>query len=233
MCGRFCNTLQRTIFDEFDLPFEESLDMSPEYNIAPTDEAWVIDSDLKLKRMKWGLVPENARHNSRATSMINARSEDLLSRPSYKKCFDHGNRCLIPCNGFYEFPVLGGRKRAFRIHPTPDDGSWLMAGLFSNWVNPETGGTLSTFTILTTRPNSVLSPKSGPKIHDRMPVIIHKEDRDRWFKSNRYDPKSSRLEPWPSKKTQLSCVNPKIRNSQYKNSDCHELDLSEDFDWLK
>lgn len=232
MCGRFCNTLQRTIFDEFDLPFDETLDLEPEYNISPTEEAWVFGADLKLKRMKWGLIPEGSPDSSRAGSMINARSEDLLSRPSYRRPFELGYRCLIPCDGFYEFPTWKGRKRAIRIHPTEEDRAWLMAGLYSPWTEPKTGEVQHTFTVLTTEPNKVLAPEKGSKIHDRMPVIIDKKDRDLWFKANRYDPNSSRLEPWPEVRTGLSRVNPKVRNSSYKLSSCHEIDESEDFDWL-
>lgn len=233
MCGRFSNTLQKTIFDEFDLPYEENLDFPPEYNIAPTEEAWVIGPDLKLQRMKWGFIPERAHDSSRASSMINARSEDLLSRPSYRASFEAGQRCLIPCDGFYEFPVLEGRKLAYRIHPHPEDRAWMLAGLYSRWVHPDSGETQSTFTILTTRPNGVMAPTKGPKIHDRMPVIIDKKDRDLWFNANRYDPNSPRLDAWPSERTLLSRVNPKVRDAKFKSSDCHTLDDSEDFDWLE
>lgn len=228
MCGRFCNTLGKDVFSLYDLPFSDALPPEELYNIAPMEEAWVILPDLSLGPLRWGFLPSGEEDPRRATKMINARSEDLLNRPNYRRAFERGQRCLVPCDGFYEFQGKGREGRAFRFRPRRERG-WLLAGLTSRWVHPSEGTTRHTFTILTTRPNGVVAPH-----HDRMPLVVRPEHRDDWFRANRYDPKSSKLAPPPDEDTLVDEVDPRVRSVSFKAAECHRVVQKEEaFDWLK
>ena len=107
MCGRF--TLTRK--DPAQLALElgvtaESLDgYRPRYNIAPTDQHWILRvkyEDRELLPAGWGLVNSWAKDKKRAAQQINARSETLDSRPAFKEAFRE-RRCVVPADGFFEW----------------------------------------------------------------------------------------------------------------------------------
>jgi putative SOS response-associated peptidase YedK len=60
----------------------------------------------------------------------------------------------------------------------PDGAPYAVAGLFSEWrpAKSTTHPALDTFSIVTTEANELTEP-----IHDRMPVILHSRDYDRWL----------------------------------------------------
>jgi putative SOS response-associated peptidase YedK len=58
---------------------------------------------------------------------------------------------------------------------------FAFAGLYDIWKDVE-GKSFKTFTILTTQANKVVG-----KIHDRMPVILHKADEDIWTDNTTLD----------------------------------------------
>lgn len=112
--------------------------------------------------------------------MINAKSEDIQSKPSFRVPFKK-QRCLIPSNGFYEWKsdeIKGVSKDKgkipYYIH-FKDNRLFAFAGLFDVWKDPE-GKEIYSFTILTTKPNKLIE-----KIHNRMPVILKREDEERWL----------------------------------------------------
>jgi putative SOS response-associated peptidase YedK len=53
--------------------------------------------------MRWDLIPSWASDTS--ASQINARSETLLDKPSFRENFEL-RRCLIPADGFYEMEAI-------------------------------------------------------------------------------------------------------------------------------
>jgi len=57
-----------------------------------------------------------------------------------------------------------------------DDAMFAFAGLWETWKDKATGQKLRTYTILTTDPNELMEP-----IHNRMPVILHRKDYERWL----------------------------------------------------
>jgi putative SOS response-associated peptidase YedK len=67
---------------------------------------------------------------------------------------------------------------------------FALAGLWENWKDPDSGDWLRTFTILT-RPNELVAA-----LHDRMPVILHTADYDRWL-GDEPDP-GDLVQPYPA-----------------------------------
>src|SRR5215213_10386019 len=84
--------------------------------------------------------------------------------------------CLLPVDGFFEWEKVGKEKRPYMIAML-DRQPFTLAGLWENWKDPETGEWVRTFTIITTDANELVA-----ELHDRMPVIIAPDDRERWLK---------------------------------------------------
>ena len=106
--------------------------------------------------------------------MINARSETLLEKPSFRQAVQK-RRCLIPANGFYEWRRDGKRKVPMWVQ-FKNRERFAFAGLWDCWIDHETGKPLYTFTIITTHANALLRP-----VHDRMPVIYRKDIGRQWL----------------------------------------------------
>ena len=175
MCGRFA---QRTdpkrvakAFGVTDVPNIEA-----RYNIAPTQNILNIrqvDNDREAVLLKWGLVPSWAKDVSIGMKLINARSETITEKPSFREAFKK-RRCIIPADGFYEWQRKEGRKQPF-FFQMKDESPFGFAGLWERWQGVD-GQVIESCTILTTGANKVLQP-----VHDRMPVILHSDDYDLWL----------------------------------------------------
>lgn len=190
MCGRY--TLSSPSDDVaylFDL--SEVPEIWPRYNTAPTQEAAVVrvaapGEPRRLDLLKWGLIPYWAKEASIGNRMINARAESVAEKPAYRTSFKN-KRCLIPADGFFEWKKEGKLKQPFLIH-RQDGKPFAFAGLWSIWRDPEKGQPVETFTILTTEANDLLRP-----LHDRMPVIVDRENFDLWLDPKVGDPE--KLQP--------------------------------------
>src|SRR3990170_4599325 len=101
------------------------------YNIVPGTLNPVVDreSPNKLELMKWGLIPSWAKDQNIGYKMINARSETITQKKSFKS-----KRCLIPSEGFYEWDKKGGSRKPYRFY-MKDDSVFSMAGLWDEWEN--------------------------------------------------------------------------------------------------
>ena len=99
------------------------------------------------------------------TLVINARAETAAEKPLFRDSV-RSRRCLIPSTGFYEWD---GQKRKY-LFTLPREGALYMAGLYDR------RGSEECYCILTTAPNASMRP-----IHDRMPLILTGEQRQRWL----------------------------------------------------
>jgi len=178
MCGRY------TLFASFEKILEafdiqqaiEEIFYEASYNIAPSQQILSIINDGAKNRMgflKWGLIPSWAKDEKVAFKMTNARSETVSEKPSFKKSF-YQRRCIIPMDSFYERKRDGNTKIPMRIK-MKDHSLFGVAGLWDSWRSPA-GELIHTCTILTTEPNDLMKD-----IHDRMPVILPKEQQMVWL----------------------------------------------------
>lgn len=178
MCGRYTYT-QIPELDEEHIVFPEgqAVSLSPRYNIAPSNYAPVIlQQDPKMIHfLRWGLIPSWADPAKPQNGFINARSETVLEKPSFREAVPR-SRCLVLADSFYEWKTTAKEKQPFRIG-LHDFQPFYMAGLSSQWVNSQ-GKTVETYTILTTAPNDLMRG-----IHDRMPVIFQRAEAIRWLDS--------------------------------------------------
>ena len=129
----------------------------------------------------WGLIPDWVKSTEKAIEMrsygLNAKGETLNQKPMFKKAFEH-HRVLVPMAGFYEWRQIGKRKFPYYIKPTEAD-FFLVAGLASQWANPDTGEEQETFTIVTCPSGPLLSTIHNSKL--RQPLILPEEDWQTWI----------------------------------------------------
>jgi putative SOS response-associated peptidase YedK len=177
MCGRFSLTKEEAEIEKrFQAKFYTK-DLVKRYNVAPSQLSLVMTDAQpeKLQLFKWGLIPSWAKDKSIGYKMINARSETVFEKPSFKKLIQQ-RRCLVIADGFYEWqPLDGKKKQPFRIGLKSWD-LFAFAGLWDEWSDKETGEIVPTFTILTTAANSLVAP-----IHDRMPVMLEPKEEKLWL----------------------------------------------------
>ena len=137
---------------------------------------------VQFQMMHWGLIPHWAKTNHDATEIrtrtINARSETVYDKPSFRSAAQTGKRCLIPVTGFYEWHTLGSKKFPFYITAS-DQKIVSIAGLWDEWVDPETGEIAQTYTLLTTEANPLLAAIHNTR--QRMPCVLTPDAEHAWL----------------------------------------------------
>ena len=185
MCGRFTLTADPADLQEaFQWVNFGNANITPRYNIAPTQGIPVVtnNGENKLDFFTWGLVPFWAKDPSIGSRMINARSETLAEKPSFRNAYKR-RRCLVLADGFYEWQKTPNSKVKIPTYIRMKDGApFAFAGLWENWNSPDGSQILST-TIITTNPNQLIAP-----IHNRMPVIIPKDSYQTWLTTSEIKP---------------------------------------------
>jgi putative SOS response-associated peptidase YedK len=181
MCGRVIQARDPTLYTQAvgSAPERPLPNSPPHYNGAPSQDFLVGRRDPKssettLDLIRWGLIPSWAKDRKIAWKMINARSETVATASAFKGAFAK-RRCLVPVDGFYEWRKVGKAKQPYAIGMA-DRQPFTLAGLWENWKDRDSGEWVRTFTIVTTEANELVS-----KLHDRMPVVIAPEDRERWL----------------------------------------------------
>jgi putative SOS response-associated peptidase YedK len=153
--------------------------------VAPTQPIPVVRLDngkRSFALMRWGLLPAWVKDPKGFALLINARGETVLDKPAFRNAVRR-RRCLIPTDGFYEWPAATGagapRQPYFvRAKERSPDGSappLAYAGLHETWTGPN-GEEIDTAAIVTTAANRTLAP-----IHERMPVFVPKQAFDLWL----------------------------------------------------
>lgn len=133
----------------------------------------------------WGLVPHWVKNEAELkkqwNNTLNARGETIFEKPSFRSSAK-SNRCIIYVDGFYEHHHYKGKTYPFYIY-RKDKNPMALAGLYSEWSNPEKGGVINTFSIVTTSGNSMMAKiHNNPKLKGpRMPVILPSQLEDKWL----------------------------------------------------
>ena len=168
MCGRYTLTKPIKTIESHFKPARISLKYFPSFNIAPSQISAVVTQKFEVMGMKWGLVPSWAQNNEIGNKLINARSETLNEKPSFRDSLKN-QRCLVPADGFIEWK----EKKPYYIR-FKDHRLFAFAGLWSTWDSGEKP--LHSYTIITTEADKTLY-----SLHSRMPVILHPENYEKWF----------------------------------------------------
>ncbi|UCE00676.1 MAG: SOS response-associated peptidase [Chloroflexota bacterium] len=218
MCGRFTLTVDPGQLQDAFPWVEFPVDIPNRYNIAPTQPAAVVPNDglNRVDFFNWGLIPFWAKDPKMGQRMINARSETISEKPTFRGSFKY-KRCLVLADGFYEW-----RKEPGSTSKTPmylrmkDKMPFAFAGLWDVWQAAD-GSEIRSFTIITTEPNSLVE-----KIHNRMPVILAPDTYREWLKEGENNPELLRtlLRPYPSEEMEAYAVSKVVNSPQNDSPEC-------------
>ena len=181
MCGRFTlRTPARELVSHF--MFAGIPDLSPRFNIAPTQPVGVVRQSgnagsRQWVPMRWGLIPSWAKDASIGNRTINARSETAASKPAFRSAFRRC-RCLVAADGYFEWQRQGKRKQPYYFQRA-DAGPFAFAGLWESWRDPgaeQPARPIESCTIITAAADRFVAA-----YHDRTPVVLSPEDYARWL----------------------------------------------------
>jgi putative SOS response-associated peptidase YedK len=178
LCGAFGVTTAENIIDRFNLsdPFGR---WEGSYNIRPMQQAPLItkNSPLKGHLATFGFIPSWSKEAKPKLQPINAKAENVAIPGFFKAAFLH-TRCLLPAEFYYEWQKMK-QPYTFKVK---EEKVFSFAGIYSEREDAEKKKHY-TFAIITTKPNKVAA-----EVHDRMPVILHREDEETWL-DKEADPK--------------------------------------------
>ena len=167
MCGRYTIVSKAdTISQIFGIEVKKTVE--PQYNAAPSYNLPVITDAAphQLSFFRWGLIPSWAKDMKWGHKTINARSETILTKASFKKPI-RSQRCLVLANCYFEWQKNNdGSKSPFLIY-CMNQRLFAMAGVWDIWHDKENGEKVQSFSIIT-----VPAVKRLENIHERMPAIL-------------------------------------------------------------
>lgn len=230
MCGRY--TLRKGLSNVaeklgnylLEAPHETISKIGPRFNIAPTQNNLILrkafenPDRLQATYQRWGLVPSWSKTPQTPSPMINARSETVAEKPSFRAAFQR-RRCLIPADGFYEWKKSKGANMPYYFSMA-DDSVFLMAGIWETWVG-EHNQQFDSYTILTTHANALMA-----KYHERMPVILTGDRLGQWLESSMANlgaaERRELFAPIEPELMRCNPANPIVNNNRSEGAECLE-----------
>ncbi|XP_001656417.2 embryonic stem cell-specific 5-hydroxymethylcytosine-binding protein [Aedes aegypti] len=269
MCGRTCLTLEprevqccckyqnatqtKPKTPEYRNEFNCGRKYQPSHNIAPTDITPVLvsaahfdeakdSSERIIVPMMWSMVPRWHKGDYRKHGLTtnNCRLESLAMSKLYGPPLAAGHRCVILCEGFYEWQTTAkelkaSERPAFYIHMPQNDGvkvedksTWelekapainllKMAGLFDVWED-ENGDKLYSYTVITFESNKKFST-----IHHRIPAILETDEEvNAWLDFRKVGATRALNMLKPSESIQWYGVSNLVNNSRNKSDQCNK-----------
>jgi putative SOS response-associated peptidase YedK len=167
----------------FKATMDDPLEFHPQNHINgfefPETPVIIDEKPTIITHYNWGLIPAWAKDKEIQKYTLNAKIETVDEKPSFKNSVN--KRCLVIANGYFEWQWLdpkGKNKQKYELC-LPNQELFAFAGLYSHWVNKNTGEIKNTYTILTTEANTLLAEIHNHK--KRMPVVLKGEDETKWL----------------------------------------------------
>ncbi|MEO8721774.1 MAG: SOS response-associated peptidase family protein [Ginsengibacter sp.] len=175
-------------------------DYEPWPVIKPTADG----KDWELVAMEWGFIPSYLRNRDAVQKFrngykddtgkfhfgyttLNVIGEEMLDKSMFREA-GLQNRCLVLSSGFYEHRhvfELGKRGHLLKTpvkypyHITlPGHDYFFMSGIYNTWTDQDTGEVVDSFSIVTSRANSLMQQVHNSK--KRMPVILSDTEAEEW-----------------------------------------------------
>lgn len=127
-----------------------------------------------LQLMEWGLIPPWAREDRAdelARQCLNARSEGVFERPSFKGSIEK-QRCLLLVDGFFEWRHEGKKKIPYLI-TAPDGRPFGLGSLYAVYEG------VPRFGIITVPANETMAYVHNTK--ERMPLMLAGHQAEKWL----------------------------------------------------
>ena len=172
MCGRYkLSAVHKDVQKHFNL-IDADFEIQPREEIFPGTDIFAVDLERRPEMIHWTIEDCDAKGTLR--KVINAKSETVTFVQMFKEAFKNG-RVLIPATGFYEWKENDDKSKE-KYEFEFDEPLFAFAGIARECEikgEPRNCGV-----ILTTEANDVVRPIH---IKNRMPVIVHKYDYDKWL----------------------------------------------------
>lgn len=141
---------------------------------------------------QWGLIPpwssshipqrrprkgeENAKPQRLST--VNARTEGIEKKDSYRNAWLKSQRCIIPARSFDEPNWEAGHNVWWRFRRA-DGAPWGLAGLWDTWRDRETGQVWDSYTMLTMNANAhpIMSRTHKPEVDPKTKLVLPVQDK--------------------------------------------------------
>ena len=181
-------TQQTAIFEEIETRFSTKVDNPDRFMKSDFVNGFsypnlpiIVDKTPNVisTNFMWGLIPSWSKDDEIRKNTLNARIETVEEKPSFKNSIN--NRCLIIVTGYYEWrwqDEKGKQKEKYLIN-SQEDEIFCLAGLYSDWLNPDSGELLNTYMILTSEADKTMQYVHNHK--KRMPVMLKKADEKKWL----------------------------------------------------
>ncbi|XP_076065708.1 abasic site processing protein HMCES [Oratosquilla oratoria] len=234
----------------------------PSTNIAPSRFTPVIirndlketsesekgaDTNFVIQPMMWGLIPFFFKGTSSKEfnyKTNNCRIEDIDEKNMYKPSLTKGQRCIVLCDGFYEWQTTKAdkkNKQPYFIHaPQPKgvelwnrltwdkEGVWTeeegwkgpnllkLAGLYSYWKS-SSGEEIYSYTVITME-----SDEHFGWLHNRVPSILESDaDVENWLVNGELDYRKVIAGLKHSHSLEWYPVSSVVNNSRNQDPDCN------------
>jgi len=193
--------------------------LNKQYNIAPTLNIAMYTNTKVYTYAHFGLIPSWAKE--RASMQINARSETIFEKSSFKEAYKQ-RRCLIPLNGYFEWKKDAQSKKSKAHFIVSASGDYFVfAGIYESWYDNTCKESILTCALLTTQPNEKIA-----SLHDRMPVILESHHWELWLDDrSSYSELNTLFVPLPSDKITYFRVSEYVNSVKNDSMVCIEQEL--------
>jgi putative SOS response-associated peptidase YedK len=221
VCGRYQRRSDKQkIAEAFSLGNVDglNLELAPDYNASPGTMQPVIVWDehfgtRTLQMMFWRFLPPFVTDPKKfKLDTVNARSETLLDSKTWRDSFLH-RRCLVPIDDFIEWHRVDAKTKLPWMFAMKDDQPFALGGVWRHWRSGQSE--MNTFAVITVEPNELLAETTH---HDRMPLIIKRQDYQRWLEPGSDEqPPIDLMRPFDADKMKAWRVDRRINST--KNND--------------
>ena len=152
MCGRYTLSNKKEVKKKFNKKINTN------FNITPFTKVLIINEELKPCFIQWCYNPLWAKNSM---NLINARSETLRQKPSFKNVLP----CIFITDGWYEWQQKQNIKIPYYFQKNSD--LIYFAGIYN-----KTSGC------------AIITKKAHQKIsfiHHRQPVLLEEKDFSKWI----------------------------------------------------
>lgn len=171
MCGRYKTNTEQEIIEIRDILKEISIKLTSEdikyldKETTPGSKAPVITNKHELKIIDWGFTKWDNKG-----LIFNAKSETVKTSNYFKQDFEYG-KCIIPASSYFEWQKLDEKTKQKYEFKLKENKILFIAG----FTKIESDGK-ETYTIITKS-----AQKNISFIHDRMPLLLTKEEAINWL----------------------------------------------------